>query len=143
MSPTSVIRIGPNGDTQECGFDAQRSRDDGSRGGGFRAAQGRRCAPVQYDAEDPSPNGSSGSRPKASKACATAHRAAVQTHLEPYNSETGRPSIDPELIIWMLIVGYRFGIRWERRLCEEEVHRNLAYAGSVAWDSTISSSSPS
>src|SRR5689334_3101892 len=38
----------------------------------------------------------------------------------------GRPSIDPEPMIGMLIVGYCFGIRSERRLCEE-VHLNLAY----------------
>src|SRR5438045_6417949 len=38
----------------------------------------------------------------------------------------GRPSIDPELMIRMLIVGYCFGIRSERRLCEE-VHLKLAY----------------
>src|ERR1700744_715236 len=50
----------------------------------------------------------------------------VRTHLEPYYSETGRPSIDPELMIRMLIVGYSFGIRSERRLCDE-VHLNLAY----------------
>jgi transposase len=50
----------------------------------------------------------------------------VRTHLEPYYSETGRPSIDPELMIRMLIVGYCLGIRSERRLCEE-VHLNLAY----------------
>ena len=50
----------------------------------------------------------------------------VRRHLEPYYSETGRPSIDPELMIRMLIVGYCFGIRSERRLCEE-VHLNLAY----------------
>jgi len=37
-----------------------------------------------------------------------------------------RPSIDPELMIRMLIIGYCFGIRSERRLCEE-VHLNLAY----------------
>ena len=36
------------------------------------------------------------------------------------------PSIDPELMIRMLIVGYSFGIRSERRLCDE-VHLNLAY----------------
>ena len=42
----------------------------------------------------------------------------------------GRPSIDPELMIRMLIVGYCFGIRSERRLCEE-VHLNLAYRGSA------------
>jgi len=41
-------------------------------------------------------------------------------------SEVGRPSIDPELMIRMLIVGYRFDVRSERRLCEE-VHLNPAY----------------
>ena len=50
----------------------------------------------------------------------------VQEHLAPFYIETGRPSIDPELLIRMLIVGYCFGIRSERRLCDE-VHRNLAY----------------
>ena len=50
----------------------------------------------------------------------------VRRHLGPYYSETGRPSIDPELMMRMLIVGYCFGIRSERRLCEE-VHLNLAY----------------
>ncbi|GAN69567.1 transposase [Acetobacter orleanensis NRIC 0473] len=38
----------------------------------------------------------------------------------------GRPSIDPELLIRMLLIGYCMGIRSERRLCEE-VHLNLAY----------------
>src|ERR1700723_216247 len=51
---------------------------------------------------------------------------ARPTHLGPYYSDVGRPSIDPELMIRMLIVGYCFGIRSERRLCEE-VHLNLAY----------------
>ena len=50
----------------------------------------------------------------------------VPAHLAPYYSEVGRPSIDPELMIRMLLVGYCFGIRSERRLCEE-VHLNLAY----------------
>lgn len=50
----------------------------------------------------------------------------LRTHLAPFYSEIGRPSIDPELLIRMLIVGYCFGIRSERRLCEE-VHLNLAY----------------
>ena len=43
-----------------------------------------------------------------------------------YYSDVGRPSIDPEPMMRMLIVGYSFGIRSERRLCEE-VHLNLAY----------------
>src|SRR5216683_288447 len=50
----------------------------------------------------------------------------VRAHLAPFYSEVGRPSIDPELLIRMLIVGYCSGIRSERRLCEE-VHLNLAY----------------
>jgi transposase len=52
--------------------------------------------------------------------------AAIRAYLQPYYSHTGRPSIDPELLIRMLIVGYTHGIRSERRLCEE-VHLNLAY----------------
>lgn len=50
----------------------------------------------------------------------------LHRHLAPYYSHTGRPSIDPQLLIRMLIVGYCFGIRSERQLCEE-VHLNLAY----------------
>jgi transposase len=50
----------------------------------------------------------------------------LRQHLAEYYSHTGRPSIDPELMIRMLIIGYSFGIRSERRLCEE-VHLNLAY----------------
>jgi transposase len=50
----------------------------------------------------------------------------VRAHLAEFYSHTGRPSVDPELLIRMLIVGYCFGIRSERRLCEE-VHLNLAY----------------
>jgi transposase len=50
----------------------------------------------------------------------------VRTHLAPFYSPMGRPSIHPELLIRMLLVGYCLGIRSERRLCEE-VHQNLAY----------------
>ena len=50
----------------------------------------------------------------------------LRRELAPYYSAIGRPSVDPELMIRMLIVGYCFGIRSERRLCEE-VHLNLAY----------------
>ncbi len=42
----------------------------------------------------------------------------VREHPRPYYSDGGRPSIDPELLIRMLIVGYCFGIRSERRLTE-------------------------
>src|SRR3546814_15910597 len=50
----------------------------------------------------------------------------IREQLRPYYSDTGRPSIDPELMIRMLIIGYCMGIRSERRLCDE-VHHNLAY----------------
>jgi transposase len=50
----------------------------------------------------------------------------LRRELAAFYSTMGRPSIDPELMIRMLIVGYCFGIRSERRLCEE-VHLNLAY----------------
>jgi transposase len=52
--------------------------------------------------------------------------AWVHKELAPYYSHTGRPSIDPALMIRMLIVGYVFAIRSERRLCAE-VQVNLAY----------------
>jgi len=50
----------------------------------------------------------------------------LHEQLAPFYSHTGRPSIDPELMMRMLVVGYCFGIRSERRLCEE-VRLNLAY----------------
>ncbi len=50
----------------------------------------------------------------------------MREHLTPFYSAIGRSSIDPELMVRMLLVGYCFGIRSERRLCEE-VHLNLAY----------------
>lgn len=50
----------------------------------------------------------------------------LRAHLAPFYSAMGRSSIDPELLIRMLLVGYCFGIRSERRLCEE-VHLNMAY----------------
>src|SRR6476646_7349485 len=50
----------------------------------------------------------------------------VRRELAAFYSTMGRPSIDPELMIRMLLIGYCFGIRSERRLCEE-VHLNLAY----------------
>ncbi len=50
----------------------------------------------------------------------------LREHLAPFYSHTGRPSIDPELMFRMLLIGYCYGIRSERRLCEE-VELNLAY----------------
>ena len=50
----------------------------------------------------------------------------IRSHLHPFYSHIGRPSIDPELMIRMLFIGYCYGIRSERRLCEE-IDFNLAY----------------
>jgi transposase len=50
----------------------------------------------------------------------------LRARLAAHYSHTGRPSIDPELMIRMLLIGYCYGIRSERHLCEE-VHLNLAY----------------
>ena len=50
----------------------------------------------------------------------------LRAYLADFYSPIGRPSIDPELMVRMLVVGYCYGIRSERRLCEE-VHLNLAY----------------
>jgi transposase len=52
--------------------------------------------------------------------------AGFRGKLRPFYSQIGRPSIDPELMIRMLIVGYCYGVRLERRLCEE-VELHLAY----------------
>ena len=50
----------------------------------------------------------------------------LREHLAPYYSHTGRPSVDPELMIRMMLIGYCLGIRSDRLLCEE-VKLNLAY----------------
>src|SRR6202051_1516570 len=52
--------------------------------------------------------------------------AELRETLKPFYSEIGRPSIDPELMMRMLIVGYCYGIRFERKLCDE-VELHLAY----------------
>jgi len=50
----------------------------------------------------------------------------LREYLAPYYSHTGRPSVDPELMIRMLLIGYCLGIRSERQLCEE-INLILAY----------------
>ena len=50
----------------------------------------------------------------------------LRSALAPHYSSIGRPSIDPELMIRMLVVGYVFAIRSERLICRE-VQVNLAY----------------
>jgi transposase len=50
----------------------------------------------------------------------------IHREIAAFYSHTGRPSIDPELMMRMLMVGYCYGIRSERKLCEE-VSLNLAY----------------
>jgi len=50
----------------------------------------------------------------------------IRGELGPFYGETGRPSVDPELMIRILLIGYCYSIRSERKLCEE-VQFNLAY----------------
>ena len=57
---------------------------------------------------------------------ATAVLADLHVQLKAFYNDIGRPSIDPELMIRMLLVGYCYGIRHERRLCQE-VALHLAY----------------
>src|SRR5215468_5518270 len=49
----------------------------------------------------------------------TAALADVHEQVDPYYSEIGRPSVDPELMIRMLIIGYCYGLRSERKLTQE------------------------
>jgi transposase len=55
----------------------------------------------------------------------------VHKELAPYCSHTGRPSIDPALMIRMLLVGYIFAVRSERRI-GAEIQRTLPIAGSAS-----------
>lgn len=59
--------------------------------------------------------------------------SGIRRHPGPFCSNTGRPSIDPELPIRMLLAGYCLGIRSGRRLCEE-VHLNLVHRWSCRFD---------
>src|SRR5262252_9362115 len=59
--------------------------------------------------------------------------ADVHAQLDPYYSEIGRPSVDPELMIRMLIIGYCYGLRSERKLTQE-VALHLAYRWSCKLD---------
>lgn len=75
--------------------------------------------------------------------------SGIREELKLFYSDTGRPSIDPELMIRMLIIGYCMGIRSEGRLCDE-VHLNLAYRwfcrlgleGNVPHHSTLLTAAP-
>src|SRR6266481_4824713 len=62
----------------------------------------------------------------ARKIAAVLDLSWVYAELAPHYPDNGRPSIDPELMIRMLIIGYVFAIRSERALCRD-VQVNLAY----------------
>src|SRR6516225_5830847 len=64
--------------------------------------------------------------PAVRKIAAVLDLSWVHDELAPHYSSTGRPSIDPELMIRMLIIGYVFAIRSERALCRD-VQVNFAY----------------
>jgi transposase len=57
--------------------------------------------------------------------------AELRAKLEPFYSDIGRPSIDPELMLRMLMVGYCYGIRFERRLCDEVELQGVLARGQV------------
>ena len=49
----------------------------------------------------------------------TAALSDLHEQLKAFYSDIGRPSVDPELIIRMLLAGHCYGIRHEMRLCQE------------------------
>ena len=57
----------------------------------------------------------------------------VRERTRQYYSHTGRPSVDPVVLVKMLLVGYIYDIRSERRLVEE-VSLNMAYRWYVGYD---------
>ena len=48
--------------------------------------------------------------------------AFVREKLKASYSDTGRPSVDPELLLRILLIGYLYGITSERKLVEELAH---------------------
>ncbi len=57
----------------------------------------------------------------------------VKDKTKSYYSHTGKPSIDPVVLVKMLIIGYLFDIRSERKLVEE-ISLNLAYRWYIGYD---------
>ena len=58
----------------------------------------------------------------------------VRQQLRDSYSDTGRPSIDPELLLRILLLGYLYGISSERKLVEE-LKMHLAWRCSLGWGS--------
>jgi len=56
----------------------------------------------------------------------------VRHQLKDSYSETGRPSIDPELLLRILVIGYLYGITSERKLVEE-LRMHLAWRWSTSY----------
>ena len=69
--------------------------------------------------------------------------AELRTKLEHFYSDIGRPSIDPELMLRMLIVGYCYGIRFERRLSRRSPRIQFQQSKRSARSSTASWRLPS
>lgn len=57
----------------------------------------------------------------------------VRDKTKSYYSHTGKPSIDPVVLVKMLLIGYLFDIRSERKLVEE-INLNLAYRWYIGYD---------
>ncbi|MCL5986936.1 MAG: transposase [Actinobacteria bacterium] len=61
------------------------------------------------------------------------YRGAYQDRAKKYYSHTGKPSIDPSVLVKMMIIGYFYDIRSERKLVED-ISLNLAYRWYVGYD---------
>jgi hypothetical protein len=62
----------------------------------------------------------------------------VRERLQDIYSETGRPSIDPELLLRIMLIGYLYGITSERKLVEElRVHLALRWFTGLGFDQDI------
>lgn len=57
----------------------------------------------------------------------------VREKTKSYYSHTGKPSIDPVVLVKMLLIGYLFNIQSERKLVEE-ISLNLAYRWYIGYD---------
>ena len=112
------LRTSPNSDSADCRDHVLGGGDDGSAESAIREA----CS-MSFDLDDRVPKDHLLRRIDV---FVTAALGGMHERLKPYYSEIGRPSVDPELMIRMLIIGYCYGLRSERRLTQE-VELHLAY----------------
>ena len=117
MLSKKVLRLAPNSDSADSEGQGLGGSDDGSAEG----RSGEFFYEFRLDDRIPKDH-----LLRRIDGFVTAALADVHERLEPYYSEIGRPSVDPELMIRLLIIGYCYGLRSERRLTQE-VELHLAY----------------